>query len=452
MQKLATVTWLQGDGDASLRYAEPALELCEQLGDKRKLLDVHLHFTGLYISGYWDGAKEDKAVEHLEAAAALAEEDPDSVQKGLVYQRTGHLYLHRGQPATTLVWTRRAVDLYTKLNVPMGTALGTALTYTGRIDEGIAYNERAWDSVLKTGNPLIISIFGHELSLTLALVRDLPRAREWGERILLEAQGKGLLEQSLRRPLALIYALSGDTPKADEACEAVERIESRTLMGCNFEEGAGVGFHYLRQGQWEKAGEYLERTILAHQDRNNLAAVAGCFFTLGILKLEQADHARAEELLLRSLEVCRNGGNVLFELWVLPVLVELHLKMRQPAKAEEYVKRGVELMKPDQNWYGLPASLHTAQGMLAVAQKQWDEAAKCFEQAVILNRRYQLPWDEAKTLYEWALMHLARDKAGDREQAQGKIGEALEIFRRVGARKDVEKVLAATATVGGRRP
>jgi len=98
LQKLATVTWLQGDGDASLRYAEPALKLYEQLGDKRNLLGIHLHIQGLYVGGHWDGAKEDKALKHLETAAALAEEDPDSVEKGLVYQRTGHLYLHRGQP------------------------------------------------------------------------------------------------------------------------------------------------------------------------------------------------------------------------------------------------------------------------------------------------------------------------------------------------------------------
>ena len=64
-----------------------------------------------------------------------------------------------------------------------------------------------------------------------------------------------------------------------------------------------------------------------------------------------------------------------------------------------------------------------------------------------INRRYQLPWDEARTLYEWGLMHVARSKAGGREKAQEKLGQALEIFRRVEARKDVEKVLATTKTL-----
>ncbi|MBI3029848.1 MAG: hypothetical protein HYY64_10085 [Candidatus Rokubacteria bacterium] len=163
--------------------------------------------------------------------------------------------------------------------------------------------------------------------------------------------------------------------------------------------------------------------------------------------MEEGDYPASEEYLLKALQTCRSGRNVLFELWVLPVLAELYLKMGQADKAAEYMARGFELLQPDQSWYGLPAPMYLAKGMLASAGKKWDEAEKSFEKAVEINRRYQLPWDEAKTLYEWGLMHLARGKPGDREQAQAKLGSALEIFRRVEAKKDVEKVLAATETL-----
>jgi class 3 adenylate cyclase/tetratricopeptide (TPR) repeat protein len=443
LQKLAWVMWLQGDGDASLGYAQPALELYERLGDRRKLLDIHMFLTGLYIGGHWDGAKEDKALAHLEVAAALSEDDPDSVQKGLVYQRTGHLYLHRGQPAVALIWTRKAVDLYTRLNVSMGTALGTALTYTGKIDEGVAYAERNWAPVSKSANPLVISIFGHELSLTLALARDVCRAREWGERILRETEGKGILEQLLRRPLALIYELAGEPTKADEMCRAVEMIESRTLMGCNYEDGGGLGFHYLRRGDWDRAEDYLARTIQAQQDRNNLAAVGSCSLFLGMLELERGNTASAEALLMESLETCRRGGNVLFELWVLPALAGLCLKMGRPVAAAEYVTRAFNLMTAGQNWYGLPAPVHTAHGVLATARRDWTSAEGAFEQAVAINREFLLPWDEAKALHEWGLMHLARGAAGDRDSARQKLDQALAIFERVEARKDVDKTRIA---------
>jgi len=67
----------------------------------------------------------------------------------------------------------------------------------------------------------------------------------------------------------------------------------------------------------------------------------------------------------------------------------------------------------------------------------WTQHGKTIQ----VNRQYQLPWDEAKTLYERGVMYLARGQEGDREKAHENLDEALAIFQRVGAKKDVEKVL-----------
>ncbi len=442
LKKLATVTQYLGDADASLRHAESAVELYEKLGDKKNAVAMHLHIQTLY-GWQWDGAREDLGLKHLEAAAALVEDDPDSVEKGLVYQRTGHLYLHRAQPTTTLAWAQRAVDMFARLSVPMGTSLGTALTYTGRIDEGVVYSEKNWEPVRKAAIPIVMAVMGHELSLTLGLARDVPRATEWGERVLPEVvKTSPVFEAMLRRPLALIYALAGDVAGADETCQAVERIETKTLLGCIYEDAAGIGFHYLRRGEWEKARDYLERAIPLYEERSNLSALSMCAFVLGSLNLEMGNFPRAEALLRRSLEIAQKGRNVLVELWVLPALAELSLKTGQSARAADHVKRGFELLTPEGNWYGLPAPMWTARGTLASAEKNWQEAQASFEKAVTITRQYRLPGDEAKALFEWGLMDLARGRAGDRERGEEKFGASLDIFQRTGAKKDMEKVLA----------
>jgi class 3 adenylate cyclase len=442
LRQLATVTNYVGDADASLRHAEAGAELCEKLGDKRNAVMLHLHIQMLY-GQQWDGAREDMGLKHLEAAAALVESDPDSVEKGLVYQRTGHLYLHRSQPTTTLEWAQRAVDMFTRLGVSMGTSLGTALTYAGRIDEGIAYSEKNWAPVRKAAIPVVMAVMGHELTLTLALARDVPRATRWGEEVLPEVvKASPTFEAMLRRPLLFAYTLGGEVAKGEETCQAIERIEAKTLLGCIYEDAAAIGFHYLRRGEWEKAGAYLERAIPRYEDRNNLAALSWCLLALGALRLEQSDLPGAEELLLRSLEIASAGGNVLVELWVRPVLCELGIKMGQPIRAAEHLERGQALLRPDRNWYGAPAPILRAQALLASAREDWDEAESSFEQAAAISRRYHLPWDEARALYDWGLMREARDQQGDRKSANEKLGRALDIFERIGARKDAEKVLA----------
>ncbi len=450
LENLAGVSSAQMDHDAALGYAKSALELYEKLDDKQRIMRAHMRLQTIYQAL----GREDLALEHMEAIRTMLEEDPDSTEKGMLYQRIAHVYLHLGQPATALNWAQRAVDLFAGLGVPMGTrlkaasGLGTAWTYTGRIDEGIAYNEDVWDPVIKKGSPLPIGILSQQLTLSLALLRDVPGARKCGEKALLEASKFGIptMELFLRRPLTLIYALSGEVAKADETCEAVETMLNKGSVAetgaiCPFEDVAGIGFHYLRQGEWDKAREYLEGAIAVHKDRSNLAAVGACSFALGSLNLEEGDFPKAEELLLKSLEICRTGGNVLFELWVLPVLAELYLRMGQPEKAAEYVDKGFELMKPDQSWYGLPAPVYLARGTLAIARKDWDTATDSFSKAIETNRQYELPWDEAKTLYERGLMYLARGGKGDRDKAHEDLDEALAVFQKVGARKDVEKVL-----------
>ena len=450
LENLVAVSLAQMDYDAALGYTKSALELYEKLGDKQKIIRAQMYFINIYSAL----GREDLALEYVEAARTVVEEDPDSVAKGLLYQRMAHVYLHLGQPATALSWAQRAVDLFAGLGVPMGTrlkaasSLGVALAYTGRVDEGVAYNGNLWDPVVKKGNALVIGMLGQQLTLSLALVRDVPMARKWGEKALPEATKFGVptIELFLRRPLALIYTLSGEVVKAEEACRATKTMQDKdsaaeTGVTCPFEDVASIGFHYLRQGEWDKAREYLKWAIAVYKDRNNLAAVGACSFALGSLNLEEGNFPKAEELLLKSLEICRNGGNVLFELWVLPVLAELHLKMGQPDKAAEYVDRGFDLMKPGQTWYGLPAPMYLARGMLATARKDWDTAIDSFDKAIQINRQYQLPWDEAKTLYERGLMYLARDGQGDRDKAHRDLDEALAIFQKIGAKKDAEKVL-----------
>ncbi|HXJ84906.1 MAG TPA: adenylate/guanylate cyclase domain-containing protein [Candidatus Methylomirabilis sp.] len=442
LKQLATVTNYLGDADASLHYAESGAELCEQLGDKRNAVALHLHITMLY-SQQWDGAREDMGLKHLEAAAALVEDGPDSVEKALVHQRTGHLYLHRTQPTTTLEWAQRAVDMLARLGVSMGTSLGTALTYTGRIDEGIAYSEKNWEPVRKAAIPVVMAVMGHELCLTLALARDVPRATAWGERVLPEVvKASPTFEAMLRRPLLLAYTLAGEIEKAEETCQAIERIESRTLLGCIYEDAAAIGFYYLRRGQWDKASDYVERAIPRYRDRNNRAALSACRLVQGMLKLQQRDVDNAEDALLQTLEMVRSGGNVLVELWALTALCDLYVRTDRLAVATEHMRRGSALLEPQRQWYGAPVPLLVQRGVLATAKRQWDEAEQSFEEAVRASRQYHLPWEEARALYESGVMRAARDHHGDRENGAALQAAALEIFQRIGAQAYVEQVLA----------
>ncbi|HEU4371596.1 MAG TPA: hypothetical protein VFV05_25515 [Methylomirabilota bacterium] len=89
--------------------------------------------------------------------------------------------------------------------------------------------------------------------------------------------------------------------------------------------------------------------------------------------------------------------------------------------------------------------MYAARAALATVQHRWTEAERDFETAVEIDRRYGLPWDEARTLYKWALMTRAWGGASARDRAREQLGAALTLFERTGARRDAEKVRAALA-------
>jgi tetratricopeptide (TPR) repeat protein len=445
LHKLGTVSLLLGDAAASLGYVEAALEVYQALGDKRNALRMHLDISRLSTDGYGDAAQEDRAQRHLEAVAASVETDADSLEKGLIYQRAAHLYLHRGQPSTSLGWANRAVDLFARLQIPMGTSLGTILSYTGHLDEGVAYNEKNWDAVVTAANPLVIAGLGHELALTLALARDVPRARAWGEKALpLAMKASPVFEGMLRRPLALIYALSGEVAKGEEACEAVARIERDTQIGCTFEDAASVGFFYMRRGQWNRARSYLEAVTAKNRGRN-VAAYTACLVVLGQLHGKQGDLESAHAMLNEAIELSKSGGNVLLETWGLTELAEVALAMHRLDTVDACVRRSLILLEPDKQWCGLPGALEIVRGQLATSHHDWEEAHGHFERAIAVTRAFELPYDEARAHHALAMTALQRGSAEDRDHATRALERARELFQQVRADHDLETVASTLA-------
>jgi tetratricopeptide (TPR) repeat protein len=442
LKNLASAEAYGGDYSAALKHGQEALKLYEKLGDLPNLVLEHTILVGILAEGPLLLQDQAKALEHLEAARLLAEPGPDTPEKAFFYTLVAHQYLHTDEPATSVTWARKAEDLAGKLGTFVGTPLGTAQARMGEIAKGMEYQEKDWEFYVQSGNPLGMMLCGHQAILTRALARNIPLALKWEKIVAPEVAKIGTpSSNAVNRSLVLMHALSGEIPEAMETCQLAQSFDINAAFTCWLEDSASLGFLYLRAGDWDMARQVLEEALSLHDDRHNTVAVKAFYFALGSLTLEEGNFPKAEELLLKSLEICRNGGNVLFELWVLPVLAELYLKMGQPDKAAEYVDRGFELMKPEQNWYGLPAPIYMAKGMLATARKNWDTATDSFDKAIQIDRQYQLPWDEAKTLYERGLMYLARGGKGDREKAHEDLDEALAIFQKVGAKKDAEKAL-----------
>jgi tetratricopeptide (TPR) repeat protein len=93
------------------------------------------------------------------------------------------------------------------------------------------------------------------------------------------------------------------------------------------------------------------------------------------------------------------------------------------------------------------AYVNALRAKLLCAQKLWEESIEYFEKSLnefeaLGGRRWNM-YDFAKiVLYEYAQTYLERDREGDREKANNLFNQALEIFQKMDAKKDIEKIIA----------
>ena len=86
------------------------------------------------------------------------------------------------------------------------------------------------------------------------------------------------------------------------------------------------------------------------------------------------------------------------------------------------------------------------------AQKKYDESLALFEMTLqVAETRGLRRWNAycfAKlVLFEYAKVYLERNQEGDKQKARNLLNQALEIFRKVNAKKDIEKTEALLLSI-----
>jgi len=95
----------------------------------------------------------------------------------------------------------------------------------------------------------------------------------------------------------------------------------------------------------------------------------------------------------------------------------------------------------------LIATADVLRAMLFRAQKKWEESIEHFEKSLqefeaLGARRWNVYWFAKMILCEYARVYLERDLEGDIEKAHNLLNQALEIFQKMGAKKEIERIIA----------
>jgi predicted ATPase/KaiC/GvpD/RAD55 family RecA-like ATPase len=449
-ERLGDIKTWTGQFDAGMEWWDGALTLWAQLEDRKSVSRLHVKMAHTF----WDVAGDKKkASEHHQRALEILEKEPENVELENLYEDIGHRLWRSGEPEA-LSWLQKALDLAEKLGDSRVLAecyndLGALSSQSGELEKTKRYFEQG----------LKIALESNSLEAALRLYCNLCGLYWWtGEpQKALETAQKGLelakkvgdlnLLVWLDGNLAFCYLAMGEVQKALSICEDNLALVKRT-KNVSYTPNAllGIGQCYLSLGEWDKSLQYLTEAVDIAKKVEEYGPYAEANQSLGELLMGMEDYEEAEKCFNESNRIYEKAGDTASPLvWTFPALSRLYLKKGEIEKAKELVERTYEFAAKSKSMLSI-ASAEMLKGMLFRAQKNWEQSIQHFEKSLqnlqdINARKWYVPYF-ASLLYEYGSTYVDRNEEGDKEKAQSLFSEALEIFRKMGAKKEIEKVEA----------
>jgi len=423
-----------------------------ELRAPRKAISARAHSK--MASVLWNANSDtEKAKEHQEKALKILEGEPESIELASLYDDIAHMYYRTEDMVRAISSAEKALEIAERLNAREVAAsscasLGTALAYSGEKKKAIEYLEKALRIALDNG--YVVTALRAYNNLPLAL------SPEENERCidyytkgyeLAKKVGDVYNQSMLGFNLAGVYFNMGNI--ADSILLANETIALDRKTGNTFHLYASttaLGFAYQLLGEIDKSEQYLKEALSTSKRLNDFQSITGGYDYLGLCHFDKGDYTKAKEFFQKLNVTLEKAGDKSSQMNASPFLVYTYIELGEIEKAMNLTDNIYEFASKVENKH-LIATADTLKAMILRAQKRWEESIQLFEKSLeefeAMKARQWDPYFFAKmVLCEYAQVRLERNQEGDREKAFALINDALQIFQKMSAKKEIEKITA----------
>jgi len=452
LERLGDIKKLVGENDSCIRHWSDALLLWTQLNEKQNVSRLHCKIANVF----WEnmGATE-KAKEHHEKALKILENEPENIELARLYEDMANHLTMIGDTTKALPWAEKALDLAKKLNAHEVIArsyltLGSILNWTGDKKKSFECFESGLKIALDNG--YVDTAIGayNELANTLP-AEEHEKRLEFSKKgyELAKKVGAVFLQSWLAAGLASTYIGMGNmkeaVPFAEESVTLDRKAGNVAHLSISLNR---LGYACQALGEWDKSEQCYKEASIISQGLNDFQSIALSYRYLAWLSFDKGEYAKARELFEKMYEVCERAGAKYhpMPMGILKFLVWTYIELGEIEKAENLIDSLHNFALKVKSNYHI-AYEHLLRAMLFRTQKKWKESVEYFEKSLqqlesINVRRWDIYIFAKMVLCEYARAYLERDHEGDREKAHNLLNQALEIFQKIGAKKDIEKIIA----------
>ncbi|HVP92125.1 MAG TPA: tetratricopeptide repeat protein [Acidobacteriota bacterium] len=448
LERLGDVKEVVGEYDACIKYWNDTLLLWTQLNEKEAVARLHHKLA----NAFWEVERE-KAKEHYDWALKLLETAPESVELASLYSDKARALYHVGDVTGALSWAEKALALAKKLNAfeviaSSYTNLAMVFNSTGDNKKAVECLEKALKISLDNGYAEAACRIYNNLAVSLPAEEN-ERIFEYCEKGFELAKKVGGVHwiSWLGVGLAWAYAGMGDMNKALSLTEESVALNRKTgsLHDLSYSMNT-LGLFYQVLGEWDKSEQFYKEALSISQKIDSFNMRAMSFGFLGWLYFERGEYSKAKEFFEKMVDINEKAGAKAHQMGASGNLILLYIELGEIEKANNLLD-SVRKFAHEVEDKLLIAMTESQSAMLFRAQKKWEESIDHFEKSLqewesIHARQWYLWYFARFFLFEYARMYLERDQEGDREKADKLLNQALEMFQKMGAKKDIEKIIA----------
>jgi tetratricopeptide (TPR) repeat protein len=448
LEQLGDIKRLLGEYNASMKCWNDALLLWKQLDEKEAT--ARLHRKAANVSWLSMGDTK-KAREHHEAALRILETEPEGVELASLYEDMAGMVAMgaSGDMVEALSLGEKAVELAKKLNAHEVMAhsymwLGEISEWLGDSKKAVECFERALKIALDNGY-MEIAVWAYDDLALWIPTEENEKKQEYYEKAFALAKKVGTVDwiALIGLHLAHRYLEMGKLDRAISMAEESASLNRRVTNRIQLTWSLGwLGIFYEISGETDKSLQCSNEAVSISKGLDDWQANATAFVALGWLYYRRGEYAEAKELMEKGRETVEKHGVKMGDLaqWIVGNYIELGELEKAESLIDSFQKFAIEGKHRRSAAYA-----YALRGTLLRAQKRWEESIEQFEKSVqefeaLCARQWNMYDLADHVLFEYARVYFERNQEGDKEKALDLLGQAIEIFQKMGAKKDVEKV------------
>jgi tetratricopeptide (TPR) repeat protein len=459
LERLGDIKRLVGEYDVCMNYWNEALLLWDQLHEKESTSRLHRRIADILWSV--EGETE-KAKVHYEEALKILEKEAESVELASLFEDMARLYLSTESVTKGHSWAQKALELATKLNdceviARSYATLGVSFDTAGNLEKAVECHERALKMALDNGYMEIALREYNNLAASLparALKEENERSQECAEKGYELAKKVGATKwiSWIGTGLASTYIDMGNIEKALPLAEesvALDKKAGNMPNLCWSKNTLGFAYHIL--GDWDRSEQYHEEALSVAQKAKNIQQTMASYLYLGMLDADKGEYVKAKEQFEKALDVCVKANWKPSQMYAYLWIAQMKTVIGETEEAAKLIDDAHRFAMEAKDKLFI-AFEYAFRAMLFRAQKSWKESIEFFEKSLqefngFNGRKWWAYWLAKLVLYEYAELYLESNQEGEKEKAHDLLNQALEIFQRMGAKKNIEKIEARIAFI-----